>query len=392
MTNNMLDQALTLLLLKAPFFGALALKIPIVEDDTINPPTACVGMDKLRYHPKFVEPLTVDERVFLLAHEVGHMALVHLPRLQQYVADGIGPDGKPLNGRRFNQAMDYIVNKMLVDEKIGSMIAGGCLDMTIDLRTDTPESIYCRLQEKGDDDGDDGDGEPGGTPSGGFDGHDPGKYGDKPLITADDVEAAVAASKMIGKAAPSVIQRVLGDLKRPHYNPWRMLRAAVATARGRQDISTWKRLNRRMLTRGIGMPSCVSAGADTVGIIIDVSGSINEEMLRLFGGHMVSILETAKPRRTIVYWVDTQVERVDVVHSMSDLTKILTGTIPGGGGTNLLPGIDAAEADHVDSLVILTDGYCNFGGPRKGKAQVIWAITTPGITCPWGTTVSITEK
>lgn len=378
--SNPFDRALTILLLQAPFFGTLALKLKATPRTDI--PTACVSARGIEYNPEFVERLPDDQRVFLLAHEVGHFAMAHLTRLRQYVASGVGPDGQPFDAMRYNIALDYIVNAMLVEEKVGARLASALYDRGVSLATHTPELLYNNPPQSGGGQGamDEHDPSPGSGDSGGD-----SSSGDP--ITPQDVMAAVGAAQAMGKHVPNVIMRMVDQMKRPAHDPWKMLRRAVSAARGGADEATWRRLNRRLLVRGFGAPSRSPMGADTVGVIADVSGSIDGPMLALFGSHLASILDTAKPRRMVVYWTDTRVRRRDVVNSTTALKLLLSKPVPGGGGTDMPEGVAAAVADKCDSIVCLTDGYTPWGSPVK--TQMVWAITSPGVRAPWGVTVPL---
>lgn len=166
-----------------------------------------------------------------------------------------------------------------------------------------------------------------------------------------------------------------------------MLRKMVQSALGGNDASTWRRLQRRLITRGIGAPGRTAYGCNLIGVVVDTSGSIDEDILSLFGGHMGAIMTDARPKLIKVYWTDAKVHRVDDVRSGGELRTMLQKTVPGGGGTNMQTGIDAAAADNCDAIVCLTDLYTPFGAaPRQ---PVIWASTTPQ-QAPYGRTIHIT--
>jgi predicted metal-dependent peptidase len=94
-----LSKARTGLILDQPFFGSLALRMPMVEDKGI--PTLCTDGKQIRYNPDFVAKLTLDETKGVLAHEVMHPAMQHHTRRGER------------EPRRFNQAADYAINPIL---------------------------------------------------------------------------------------------------------------------------------------------------------------------------------------------------------------------------------------------------------------------------------------
>ena len=76
---TVLDRAKVSLVTQHPFFASILMKRGIVYDNTI--PTAAVDQRGIIYaNPYFVNSLSVDQAVFLLAHEVGHVIGQHAAR------------------------------------------------------------------------------------------------------------------------------------------------------------------------------------------------------------------------------------------------------------------------------------------------------------------------
>lgn len=380
------NEAVTALLMTQPFYGHLLLKMKHVECDTLRPKTMAVSRTTIYYHPELIQSLEVDCIMFILAHEVGHKALDQLERARHYEKCGTGPDGKPIDHTLFNIAMDYVVNHGLQAQGVGKFPGFGCLDDRFP-HTMTPEEVYCILkkeQEQGGGRGNgkqQGDGKP-------MDGHDTSE-GDEvldPITQADVIQSADNHKRLMGKY-PAGIDRLIGELKRPSMSPWKRLRNFVTTNLPGFDLSTWRRLQRRPLVRGIGMPGRVTAGAGRIGIVVDTSGSIGQAMLNLFASHMAAIMDDAMPREVYVYWVDARVHRCDVIKNGSQLRALFAKPVPGGGGTHMPSGVEAAEADKCNAIVVLTDGETPFG--NKSKTPVLWAITNQLIEAPHGITIHI---
>lgn len=388
------------LLLSQPFFGTLLMKLRHVEEHcgTLYTDGCDIGYDS-----HFLAMQSIQQAEFVIAHEVLHNAWVHLDRIHHYVDTGIGPDGQPLDMALFNKALDYPINASLVESRIGQVPVGHdgkpfpmCLDPVRFPPTMTPEEVYCLLREQQNGGGRGKGGKPGsgkpGSPGAGdgqeaLDQHRPKPHGATNGITEADVVQAANVCKAMRGTLPAGIDRMLGEIKRPTVSPWRRLRQFVTTSLAGYDSSTWRRLQRRMIVRGVGMPGRVQQGAGVVGIVVDTSGSIDDKMLQLFGGHMAAIMADARPLAIKVYWTDAKVHRVDDAKSATDLRRILSGKIPGGGGTDMPEGVQAAERDGCDSIVVLTDGYTPFCDSRK---PLIWAITTQRRS-PYGETVHISE-
>lgn len=374
--------AITSVLLNQPFFGQLLMRYEHVEQKDF-PAIAAVTRTSLIINPEKFAELTDDEGVFVVSHEVMHGAYLHLDEMEIYGRSGIGPDGKPYDQMKYNRAADYVINDLLKHNKIGSMPSMGCWSQAYTYAM-TPGDVYSMLP---DDPNQDKGGQGG---NGGFDQHD-ASGGDDPskpdAVTAADVVQAAATAQAMG-AMPLGLDRLIDGLKKPTHSPWAVLRKMVMTALGGNDASTWRRLNRKLIARGLGAPGRAAYGCNKVGVVVDTSGSIGEDMLRMFGGHMGAILSDARPKEILVYWVDHAVHRRDSVKNGGALRTLLSKPVPGGGGTNMPEGVNAAMADGCEAVVVLTDGYTPFGDAQK--RPVIWGITTE-IKAPHGTTVRLVE-
>jgi len=102
------------LLLEKPFFGNLAVRLIAVEAPWCN--TAATDGRHLFYNREFIKDLGRPKLLFLIAHEVMHCVLDHLGRRG-------GRDPKI-----WNMATDYLINYILVNEKVGTMPEQGLYD------------------------------------------------------------------------------------------------------------------------------------------------------------------------------------------------------------------------------------------------------------------------
>jgi len=103
------------LLVKYPSFGTILANMDYVEttECMINgQPTAATDGETLYYHPDFINCLTDDERTFIFAHEIAHVALNHILR----------SDGK--DKRTWNIATDAVINANLVADGL-PLVKGG---------------------------------------------------------------------------------------------------------------------------------------------------------------------------------------------------------------------------------------------------------------------------
>lgn len=121
-----------------------------------------------------------------------------------------------------------------------------------------------------------------------------------------------------------------------------------------------------------------------LGIIVDTSGSINDEVFSLFMNEINKIEETKK-FDIFVGCCDTQ------FHGFDNFKKGAKIEFRGGGGTNYQPGLDACVNEDMDLIVYFGDME-HFDSITKPSIPVCWAIvgnSTP--KCDFGKKVFIEE-
>ena len=75
MAHEQMTKARSRLLLDNPFFGTLALRLKIIEDNTI--PTGATDGVRLLFNRKWFEKQRTHEQVGFVAHEVMHIAFYY---------------------------------------------------------------------------------------------------------------------------------------------------------------------------------------------------------------------------------------------------------------------------------------------------------------------------
>src|SRR6056300_1327095 len=109
MRKDVLDRIIVArvgLLLRHPFFGNMATRLRIQAADEWCP-TAAVDGRNLYFNTQFFDAMNNKEIEFVIAHEILHCVFDHLGRRE-------GRDPK-----LYNIAADYIVNNLLVRDRIG---------------------------------------------------------------------------------------------------------------------------------------------------------------------------------------------------------------------------------------------------------------------------------
>jgi predicted metal-dependent peptidase len=362
--ERLLAKARTALVLEHPFIGNVALNLPYVPDYTIK--TAATNGKNIRYNPHFIDSLNDEERKFLVAHECLHPMLEHTFRRGER------------NHRVWNQAADYVINKLLDDEKIGKMPQGGLLDNNIhNAGNGTTEGIYNILPQP-DDDGNNGHGDP-------LDDCNDG--GDTPADKAQQeaewkvrVAQAAQAAKMMGKMSAG-LERLVGEILKPKVD-WRdVLRKFLEKCKS--DQRTWSKFNRRFLAQGIYLPSVSGESLGEIAFAVDCSGSITQEVIDQFAAEILSAKEDGNPTKIHVVYFDSEVSHYESYGRDDDLDI----KPHGGGGTAFSP-VFAYFAEHdinPVACVFLTDLCCNDFGDQPDY-PVLWVSTDEG-TAPFGEVV-----
>lgn len=126
--NNDIDYIRERVLRKFPLLGVTMSALNTVADDNIG--TAATDGRTVYYSPKFFAPLSDDEKTFIYAHEVMHVAFNHILR------------SKDKKQRLWNIATDAVINQILKNEEL-PMIDGG-VDMA-EAFNKSAEEMYERL-------------------------------------------------------------------------------------------------------------------------------------------------------------------------------------------------------------------------------------------------------
>lgn len=381
-----LTEAISALLVRHPFFASLLLDLTEVietkqlpDGSTCN--TSATDGKHIWVNPESFAKFSIDERIGLLVHEIDHVIFQHPGRLRAYQQLGLGPDLEGFKPKKFNHAADYIINAHLTSQ--GFKLPLGSLQNSQVTADDIVDEVYLKLPKDEEDKPD------------GVDQHveSPDNVGDaaadKPQLQAA-LKKAQELAKMQGKGAGG-LERFIDEICSPKVSWQEHLRKALmANTRGR-DVYTWQRPNRRKLAMAphVYMPGRAGLQGPEIAVEIDTSGSIGEQELKTFLGELSGIMDEIQPRKIHVMYVDDGLHG-DVVEleDSNELTE-LGKKAGGGGGTDMTTVFREIEERQIpaESVVIFTDGYTPFG--EDTGIPTVWAITTPDVKAPWGTTVHV---
>lgn len=374
-TEKRLSKAKTALILEHPFVGNIALNMPFILTEDI--PTAATNGEKVMFNPNFCEELSDEELKFLVAHECMHPMLEHPFRRQER------------DIRVWNQAGDYVINQLLVDENMGKMPEGGLYDMDIwNKGGGTTDGIYKILPKEGPND--DSNGGIGSVGNGGGDPLDQcldaegGQAETEQKASEWKVRVAQAAqaAKMMGKMSAG-LERFVGKVLEAKVDWREVLQRFVEKCK--DDTRSWARPNRRFLAQGLYLPTSSGEAMGELVVAVDCSGSIDEDTLNQFAAEVLTIKEDSNPSCIHVVYFDSEVchyekfTRDDELHIEPH----------GGGGTAFSPVFDYLEEHGIDPIacVFLTDLYCDDYGDEP-PYPVLWIATDKDKTdAPFGEVV-----
>lgn len=402
-------EGMAFLVVKAPFFAHLLyneLRIAYTRDPRIL--TAATDGLSIFVNPDFFDTLKIAERSFVLAHEVAHAFLGDLLLQQRWEDEGkvLCPSGfKDYDPAQMNRALDYRINPMLNESKVGKMPACGLLDVNISAKGfESGVEIYDKIFRKSQSGG--GYGRPGGggigAPGGGFDVHlAPSKQVEQDVASGKRNQAIVAAAEAAQASGqgtiPSAVRRMLGEILDPKVS-WQDFLRSTMLRKGGDPMYDWRYLDRRMIGRQPPMYFARQShsGAGTIVVLYDTSGScVDPKVQQVFFSEMSGIVADLNPQMLVVIWCDAAVQRVDELEEVEDLEQLRAeindeGGAPGGGGTDFRPAFEkvAEMGLQPDMVVYLTDTYGTFP-EHEPDYPVIWASITPSPKVPWGEVVEV---
>lgn len=349
------------LLLRHPFFGNMAVRLKIEENNEWCKTAATDGR-KFYYNREFIDQLSHKKVEFLFAHEVLHCVFDHFGRLGHR------------NRQLANIAQDFAVNQILVDERIGEVITEVKICQDNKYRGKAWEEIYDELLENadmmsaeqllemlagsmsvlddhlssGEDFDQDGDEESDGRP----------KISKEDLeqIRNEIQEAMInAASHSAGKL-PAGVERLIKSLTEPKMN-WRDVLQMNIQSVVRNDYS-FSRPNRKSWQTGTVLPGLVPGDTVEVAVFIDMSGSISFDDAAAFLSEVKGIMDQYHDFRIEIASFDTAVyNHVVITHDNAD--DILSYQPKGGGGTDFMACWEFLKENDIvpKRMIMFTDGY-----------------------------------
>lgn len=361
MRKDVLDRIIVArigLLLRHPFFGNMATRLRIVEADEWCMTAATDGRH-LYYNTQFFNAMSNKEIEFVIAHEILHCVYDHLSRRE---------DRDPM---LYNIAADYIVNNLLVRDKIGAKPK--LVDCFQDFKYDkwTSEEVYDDLFKNAKKidintlgelldehiDWEEGDGEGDGEGKGNGSGRPRYSKAELDQIKDEIKEAMIQAAQSAGAGnVPGEIQRMIKELTEPKMN-WRELLRQQIQSTIRNDY-TFARPSRKGWHTGAILPGMNLDETIDIAVGIDMSGSIGNEQAQVFLSEVQGIMDQYKDYKIKLWCFDTKVYN-EQDFSADGGVSLLDYQVMGGGGTDFDANWKYMKHHDIQpkKFVMFTDGY-----------------------------------
>ena len=363
-------KAKALLILDHPFFGTAVSRRPIKYGDEV-PTAGMSATGQMLLNPAWVEPLTVKEIMFLMAHEAMHYMLSHALRR------------KHRNHEAWNVACDKVINDTLIDARVGDFIEGG---VTMDDgRNHASEELY----DENDDDCEGGIGKDVGDIV-----DENGQVLDESQIHQLEAQAKIETiqsakvAKETGKL-PSSIERMVEEMINV-VTPWHEKLERYMSSKVKDGYS-WNRPNRRFVGQGMYLPGYdYTPRMGEIVIAVDTSGSLSSKELSYCNAHINRILETCLPEKVTVLYCDYDIGG-EVEYTPDDLPLVLKPV--GGGGTRFKPVFNwlLNYQGEVECLIYFTDGWGDQNELDEPAVDTVW-LTTDREEFPFGEVITFDKE
>jgi predicted metal-dependent peptidase len=344
------------LLLRHPFFGNMATRLKIQAADDWCPTAATDGRN-LYYNTQFFNAMSNKEIEFVIAHEILHCVYDHFSRRDHR------------NPKLYNIAADYIVNNLLVRDRIG--LKPKLIDCFQDFKYEgwSSEEVYDELyknaekidfdklgelldehidwESDGDEDGENGNSK--GRP----------RLSKEELDQIKDEikEAMIQAASAAGAGnTPAGIQRLIKEMTEPKMN-WRELLRQQIQSTIRSDY-TFARPSRKGWHTGAVLPGMNFADQIDISIALDMSGSIGNDQASDFLGEIQGIMDEFKEYNIKLWCFDTKVYN-EQDFSADGADNLTSYEIMGGGGTDFDANWIYMKENDIQpkKFIMFTDGY-----------------------------------
>lgn len=355
------------------FLTSILCSVDIYWNNTF--PTAATDGKVIWINEKFFDEITPKQRIFLLAHEIWHIALAHMHR----VGDR--------NPKIWNMAGDFVINAMLIHDKY-EFIQSGLYDSQYENMT--TEEVYDLLTKNLSKENQDSLIPQDYVPDLSYDSLESGeKLNNKDKI---DTFQKIITAKIISKDSEKDIGKDFAELNNILNNflnpiiPWEVVLFNFFNELSSETLS-YRRPSRR--SDEFILPSMLNENKlEHLIYCVDVSGSIFEEEIKRFNSELKYIKDTFNPKKLTIIQFDTNIKSIITFEENDSFDKI---NITGGGGTDLHEVVDYVNKTDTSAVIIFTDLYVDI--PRKKiNKPVIWVVSNSDkCSVPYGKIINIKD-
>jgi predicted metal-dependent peptidase len=362
------------LLLRHPFFGNMATRLKIVDaSDWLS--TLATDGRHFYYNVGFVNKLSSKECSFGFAHEVLHNVFDHMGRCESR------------DRKLANIAMDYAVNQICKDEKIGEFPKFISVFQDNKYRGWSFEQIYEDIYEKatkidisslGDllDEHLDGEGDDDGPSI---------SEEDRKKIRDEIKEAMISAAHAAGAGSvPASVARLINEFTEPKID-WRELLRMNIQSILKSNFS-FSRVNRKSQMCGAVLPGMINEETIDVSCAIDMSGSISDQQATDFISEVKGIMDEYTDFKLNLWCFDTKVYNY-AEFTGDNASDILTYKVKGGGGTDFDANFKFMKDNDIEPkrFIMFTDGYpCGSWGDENYCESIFVIHGSENIVPPFG--------
>jgi predicted metal-dependent peptidase len=383
-----MKQARARLVLNQLFFGSASMGLRFVADE--NCATAYTDGRIIGFSPAFIDSFSDIAHVeFIVCHETLHCLMMHPLRLQ----------GR--EHRLANIAMDYVINGIC--KRAGLKLPKECLyDDKLSASNMSFEIVYALLakeeKEKKAKAGNGGQG----SGSGRLEPWQMGEVREAKSASGHEMSEAeraqlendwkLAAAKALAQArnagtVPAGMERLIKDLTVKKRDLEDVLRDFMV--RTFDGDYTWGSPNKRHIIRDIYLPSIKGGSIPLIAMVMDTSGSIDQEQVSYFQAKVNSVLSEFNTTVRVIYCDSHAYDGGEFTNN--DLPLKLKPK--GGGGTNFRPPFQFIEEHDIEPtcMIYYTDGYCS-AFPNEPDYPVLWAIYGQERQVPFGEVVMLNPQ
>ena len=398
--GELLAQDRQKLLMRLPFIGALLMRLDLVPVRDERLATAATDGDRIYVDIDFYMKLKSEERLFVLAHEAWHCALIHFMRRQNR------------DKERFNIAADLEIHFILTDEGLkppfvlphnpnwkglsaeeiyerlpkvaGKPVKGGQLENgkeSSNIKGQAPGQGFDKHLEKNDDGGETDE-----EPESGK-GRDPDYSPEvKPGVEErcrERLTAAVQQYERTKGTLPAGIAGLVQAVLKPEIDWKELLAQFVTNCYG--GSRRWLPPARRHVWKGLYLQSQRTERLRAV-VAVDTSGSTSGDLPRFFS-ELTALLNSFGSYELTIIQCDAEVGKVERFDDCAPLDPNREWAVTGGGGTDFRPVfryIDEHSELDPSLLIFFTDGYGAYP-ERPPQYPVMWLLTHNGMCgVEWG--------